>query len=267
MNYSTTKQQLSAVGLFLTLTFFSSCTYDTIPEPNVCIDSPVIVVEETTDTQCGTNMCSIILSVSGGIEPYTFALQDGTTNNTGIFESLSAGTYTVVVIDDKGCSSEVSADIQNIDGVNISITTENTECGSNEGQIAVTATGGVEPYSFALSNSATNDNGSFTGLSSGEYTVVVNDAEGCEISQNVLIESGVVFAQVRTIITTNCAVSKCHDGSISPDLRNDQTVQDRASRIQSRTGGRSMPPRSSGRSLSDTEIQEIACWVEDGANL
>ena len=115
MNYSTTKQQLSAVGLFLTLTFFSSCTYDTIPEPNVCIDSPVIVVEETTDTQCGTNMGSIILSVSGGIEPYTFALQDGTTNNTGIFENLSAGAYTVVVIDDKGCSSEVSADIQNID--------------------------------------------------------------------------------------------------------------------------------------------------------
>ena len=67
---------------------------------------------------------------------------------------------------------------------------------------------------------------------------------------------------IQGIIASNCAISGCHDGSISPDLTTFNTIQSRASRIKARTANGSMPR---GRTLTQTEIDLIACWVDDGA--
>lgn len=265
MYYFRLKNQILSACFSITIMILTSCTYETIPIPNECPDLPIIVIEEKTDTECASATGSIVLSVSGGEEPYNFTLQNTASNTSGTFGSLSAGTYVIEVADAKGCTSEVSVDILNSDGLNITVSTQDSGCGSTEGEINIVAEGGVEPYSFVLNGQEAVENSNFTGLAPGEYSIFVSDAVGCEITNEVVIQSDVVFAQVKTIITTNCAVSNCHDGSISPDLRSDQTIQSRAGRIQSRTGARTMPP--GGRSISDSQIQQIACWVEDGANL
>ena len=67
---------------------------------------------------------------------------------------------------------------------------------------------------------------------------------------------------IAPIIENNCAISGCHGGNISPDLRNFSTIQARANRIKIRTQNRTMPR---GRSLTQMEIDQIACWVDGGA--
>ena len=67
---------------------------------------------------------------------------------------------------------------------------------------------------------------------------------------------------IAQIIETNCAISGCHAGTISPDFREFSTIQARAGRIRVRTQNRTMPKNGS---LTQEEIDLIACWVDAGA--
>ena len=71
---------------------------------------------------------------------------------------------------------------------------------------------------------------------------------------------------VLAIVNSNCAISGCHvTGEQSPDFSMKQNVLDRASRIRLRTQSGSMPPRSSGVTLTNEEVTTLGCWVDQGA--
>jgi hypothetical protein len=70
---------------------------------------------------------------------------------------------------------------------------------------------------------------------------------------------------IQPIINANCAIPGCHSGNQSPNLSSAQGIIGNAARIRAVTQGGIMPPANSGRSLSDEQIQAIACWVDNGA--
>lgn len=99
---------------------------------------------------------------------------------------------------------------------------------------------------------------------------------GCEyqseealFQEKELCESSLTFSShIEEIINTNCAVAGCHSpGGISPDLSTYEKVKERARDVAHETKTLQMPPPSSGKSLSQQEIDQIACWVEQGAPL
>ncbi|GJM30893.1 MAG: hypothetical protein DHS20C17_35280 [Cyclobacteriaceae bacterium] len=72
---------------------------------------------------------------------------------------------------------------------------------------------------------------------------------------------------IQPILSQNCTVPSCHDGS-NPSIPNWQeldNVQANASKIKEKTEDRTMPPSSSGKILSAEQIGDIACWVDSGA--
>jgi Cft2 family RNA processing exonuclease len=56
------------------------------------------------------------------------------------------------------------------------------------GAIVIQAFGGKEPYSYQLNNEPPLDNGIFTGLNSGIYTLSIRDSNGCTISRKVEVK-------------------------------------------------------------------------------
>lgn len=70
---------------------------------------------------------------------------------------------------------------------------------------------------------------------------------------------------ITPIINANCAIPACHSGIQAPNLSSAQRIMNNASRIRSVTQSGVMPPASSGKDLSDAQIQAIACWVDSGA--
>lgn len=85
------------------------------------------------------------------------------------------------------------------------------------------------------------------------------------IPDNPINCSEITYAQnVEPIIEANCAVSSCHiPGTGLPNFRVFSTVQALAQEIKFRTGTRDMPR--GGGTLSNDEINTIACWVDAGA--
>jgi uncharacterized membrane protein len=96
----------------------------------------------------------------------------------------------------------------------------------------------------------------------------------CEYSneEDVFEPSGcapgtVSFAEdIEKVINANCAVAGCHvSGNQFPPLETHQQIAQFAAQVRVRTSNGTMPPASSGKSLTVEEIEKIACWVENGA--
>jgi len=253
------------LALIILPLLISSCIYEQ-EDPGINCDASSLAL--TIDQNTGASGCetadgSFIVSASGGIEPYLFETSFES-NNDGIFEGLLAGIYDVTVADSVGCTQEVSVTIANLTGVNLDeILSTDAGCGTADGSIEIFVTGGVEPYAFSLNSGVPQEDNLFEGLGLGSYDVLITDASGCEITQQVEIETAISYeATIKPIIETNCAISGCHNGSVSPDLRTFGSIQASASRIKARTSDRSMPR---GRTLTQTQIDQIACWVDAGA--
>ena len=83
-----------------------------------------------------------------------------------------------------GCSS--SDEPQPVDcttsdlAITLSTKSDPSGCSSNDGSIAVAASGGFAPYQFKLNSGALGTESTFSNLSSGTFTVLVKDKNGCE---------------------------------------------------------------------------------------
>ncbi|MBK9353826.1 MAG: SprB repeat-containing protein [Bacteroidetes bacterium] len=132
-----------------------------------------------TDATCGNCNGTIDVTVTAGTTPYTYLWNDGNTNQdrTG----LCAGTYSVTITDNTGCTTTLSnIVIGNIAGPTATATVTNATCGQNNGAINVTVSGGTAPYTYVWNNGTTTEDR--TGLAAGTYSVLITDANGCTVN-------------------------------------------------------------------------------------
>ncbi len=148
-----------------------------------------ISITTQTNNACGgiPNGGAIDITVTGGCAPYTYAWTGpgGFVSALPDISGLINGVYTLLVTD-----SLLDTDTVNVTIVTSSPTitgaTVDTGCaGVNNGEILVGVTGGTLPYQYLWSNGATT--ATITGLSTGAYTVVVTDANGCTDTETFFV--------------------------------------------------------------------------------
>lgn len=155
---------------------------------NVTITSPTAVTVSTTPSNIVCNgICngSIAITYSGGTEPYSFLWSNGqtTVNATG----LCAGTYSVTVTDNFGCTGTASAVVTEPPSMTLSLSSSNANCGANDGSASVSAAGGTIPYSYSWSAGSTGS--SQTGIAAGTYNVTVTDNNNCPATGSVVVNN------------------------------------------------------------------------------
>ncbi|GHN02165.1 hypothetical protein WSM22_36540 [Cytophagales bacterium WSM2-2] len=252
---------IPSVMLALLFTLMN-CKYDDIGKLNCSALNLQIKIIAKTDADCGQSNASIHVSATGGTGNYTFTINDGAPQNDSTFLNLRAGSY-VIKVKDNSCVAIVSEEIENKNGFNVSLAITQADCSSANGSIVVTPSGGVAPVTFSLNQGDFTSATTFNNLTPGAHTLIARDGTGCETTKQVQLTSKVSFANdVSQIISTNCAVAGCHVGPQLPDFRAFKTVQGFASAIKSETASRSMPI---GKTLTQQEIDLIACWVNDAA--
>lgn len=229
-------------------------------------DAISLTTSNITSASCGSSNASVSLVASGGIAPYTFKIGNGSYQDSPLFDGLAAGDYVFNAMDGSGCLSQLSVTIMN-DESDLFIVINSTSaagCGTSTGAISLSATGGNGTYNYQLNNGSFSTISSFSGLASGSYSVAVSDGNDCTDAKTVELLSGIKLAtQIMPIISANCAVSGCHNGSQNPNLSTNAQIITHASSIKNRTANRSMPI--GGRTLTNAQIANIACWVDDGA--
>ncbi len=250
-----------------------SCVYNEYPTGFDCSQSDLQVnlVAKTAATSCKSIDGQITVAANGGLPPFDYSLADGIYQTNPVFTKLAAGSYKITVKDINGCknSLQVELDATGSDLSATFTTTDDSSCLSNNGAVSITPAGGASPYLVKIDNGKFVTTTTFAGLSSGVHFIIVKDANDCERVLNISVNrgnTGVSYANdITPIFIANCNFNGCHGaGSTGRDWTKFSDVQAKAASIAARTANRSMPI--GGLTLSQQQIQQIGCWVDDGAN-
>ena len=169
-------------GTNATATGLSAGTYIVlVTDSNGCTNSDTVAITDpaaitysifANSSNCNSADGSAIISVSGGMQPYTYLWSDSQTTDTAV--GLAAGTYAVTITDSNGCTKTASTVVGSIGGptadagVNTTITI---------GQSAtLSAAGGV---TYAWNTGETTASISVSPTIDMQFCVTAYDANGC----------------------------------------------------------------------------------------
>ncbi len=171
---------------------------------SVVITEPTLLTGTTTSSNVscyGGNNGSASVTADGGTAPYSYLWSNN--NQTSTANDLTAGNYSVVVTDANGCTYTSSVTISQPTTLTISMSKTNVSCnGGANGSATATVNGGVAPYTYVWSNTASTS--SVSGLTAGTYSVVVTDANGCTISGSVTITEPTALQESSTSTNVTC---------------------------------------------------------------
>jgi gliding motility-associated-like protein len=179
--------------------------------------APIISNVNGTPVDCsGNSNGTITINANGGTAPLTYSIDNGTNyQSSPFFTALSGGTYSISVLDANGCLATSNISINEPVALTISTLQTNTTCGNANGTISSLATGGSTPYSYSINNGSTSQTtGSFVGLSSGNYSVLITDNNGCTAISTVNI-SNLAGPVALLALTTNITCFGLTNGSIT----------------------------------------------------
>ncbi len=152
-------------------------------EPGLALNSNV---EPVIEPSCfGFSDGIITISPAEGTAPYEFDFGNGFTSEN-MLTGVSAGTYNVEVRDVVGCDESFPIIVGQPDSLQSGANATDISClGAADGTASVSADGGVGGYTYDWSNNISGN--SIDGLLAGTYTVTVQDANGCMVTDNVTI--------------------------------------------------------------------------------
>jgi gliding motility-associated-like protein len=190
----------------------------TVTDANACTSIATVQVLEplalatTTsviDAQCfGAATGSATVAGTGGTLNYAYLWDANAANaTTATAANLTAGTYYVTLTDANGCTTVDSAMVgQPANGVSTTISGTDLFCnGDNSGTATVVPTGGTGAgYTFLWDDANAQTIATATGLAAGTYTVIVNDGNGCNVSNSVTINEPTVLSGTTSGTPASC---------------------------------------------------------------
>jgi len=144
-----------------------------------------IKIVTSTDEPCfGGNTATATAAVTAGTAPYTYSWSpSGGTSLTAT--GLSAGLYTITVIDSNGCKNWAVANITQPTPVAVTVPPD-TICIGQTATLTATASGGTPTYTYEWNGTTPGATFTATPASTTTYTVVGTDANGC-VSPSTLV--------------------------------------------------------------------------------
>ncbi|MGV6861478.1 MAG: lectin-like domain-containing protein [Putridiphycobacter sp.] len=204
----------------LTITDLSGCT--DVSNVNITVLPGISTTFNIQDVNCfGGSDGAISTTPTNGTGPYTYNwdIPSNQQSPTG----LSAGTYNLTITDNLGCTGTNSATVaEPASALSISnVAVVDANCGSNNGSITITAAGGTTGYQYSIDGGGLQPNNVFNNLSAGTYLILVQDANGCSVSQNVTVNQATMLSI--TSVSTTDATCGGNNGEIIINVSNGTT--------------------------------------------
>ncbi len=165
----------------------NSCTQTqtvTITQPTLALS----VTPSSNPVSCfGGSNGSVSSTAAGGTSPYNYTWLPGGFSGQNI-SNLPAGNYTINVVDNNGCTASNTIVVNQPTPIALTTANANSTCGNPNGQASVNASGGTPGYTYSWTPVGGTAS-TASGLSSGSYTVVVTDLNGCKDTANVTVSN------------------------------------------------------------------------------
>lgn len=199
----------------VTVTATNGCTGTadiTVANNNPPIDLSVAILPNTTCNNSPNG--SINLSVAPANPAYVYTWSNGAT--TQDLNNIPAGDYTVTVSAGGSCTQVGNFDVPFAPNEPFpTVIIQDANCGLPNGQINLSVSGGVPPYTYAWSSGQTTQD--LNAITGGDYFVVVTGANGCTSQLQVPVQNDDIPIDIdaNVIGKTSCVQN---NGSISLTL-------------------------------------------------
>lgn len=171
----------------------------------------------TTPPSCFSGDGEVTAVLTGGTPPYYFSGSNGETiitfSTSYTFTGLSSGFFEVKVTDAGLCNNSVTTSLLTPNSFSVlSITTTNSNCNNNDGNITISLLGGNGEYTYSLTDPLGNTtnvvipatNYTFSNLSSGTYILSIGNNGSCTYTQSYTITNTSLFTLSTTATGTTC---------------------------------------------------------------
>jgi hypothetical protein len=162
----------------------------------------------------------LTMTITGGTGPYYYSASTGAIDvsyaQSFSLSGIPAGSYVFSVTDADLCKFTTGVDVATENGISDIILEVNPSfCSNADGSILVTALGGTSPFTYTLiypdgSTYSINSNAAsytFSELTGGTYTVILEDASGCYFLNESAILSQNTFTITASTTGTTCAAN------------------------------------------------------------
>lgn len=147
------------------------------------IEMDGVLIAQTDPLCFGSFDGTLEVTNVNGAGPINFELDNsGTTQSSGFFPNLGAGSHIVVITDAGNCIFTIPITLDQPDPITFNtIVTDVTCFGGSTGEIEfIDTAGGTSPYMFSIDGGSNFVSGTtFTGLVIGTYALAVTDINGC----------------------------------------------------------------------------------------
>ncbi|MDX2245895.1 MAG: gliding motility-associated C-terminal domain-containing protein [Bacteroidia bacterium] len=173
------------------------------------INAPTATLVSQTNLLCnGTNTGALTVSASGGILPYQFSLDNNNFSPSGTFSGLTAGSYVITVKDSNSCPAFVQVTLTEPSALAANIfSTTPADCpGAATGSVVGFGSGGTGSWQYSVDGVNFVSGNGFPGLSAGNYTFTVRDANGCEATAPFIITEPLpIGATIAALTDVDCS--------------------------------------------------------------
>lgn len=204
----------------ITITGLKAGVYDVfiIDNTSHCETHEIFVLNEpesltataylSQDLSC-MNEAVVEINATGGVSPYQYSIDGINFSDSPIFNNLQEGVYVPMVIDSNGCyvsSNEIVIAPSNAP-YDLEINSTSITCENETSNITVTPLGGNGPFVFEILGPTSlnaNNNGSFSGLTAGNYALIVTDSNGCSYQEEFIVSGNQPINFSFNITPMNC---------------------------------------------------------------
>jgi gliding motility-associated-like protein len=157
----------------------------TITEPLQAL-SASIVVDSNVSCNSGSNG-QATATAAGGTAAYTYSWSNSDTTST--INNLVAGIYSVTITDNNNCTAQATVSITQPTVLVIdSVTHTIPSCiPGGDAIITVYVSGGASTYNYSINGGTAQASNIFTNNTDGNYTIEVQDANGCLVTSAINI--------------------------------------------------------------------------------
>ncbi len=201
---------LSAGTYALTVTDANDCKVDTAFVISGGVE--IEIVDIINPTCVGGMNGTLTVGVTAGEAPFDILWSNGAT--TPMVTALDAGTFTVTVTDAAGCTAEESVTLVPTSDLILELSATPAECDGTGGTATVdNVINGVAPFVYQWGTTPVQTTQTAVNLAGGFYDVTVTDANNCQATGTIEVESGnnlTILLQVE-----NASCSNTNDGEIT----------------------------------------------------
>ncbi|MBK8367397.1 MAG: T9SS type A sorting domain-containing protein [Bacteroidetes bacterium] len=170
--------------------------------------SQITLTSTVTNATCfGGATGSATIIPTGGNAPYTYSITaPPQSNGTGIFSSLLAGTYSVMVSDAMAATNSITFTITEPSQILLNVTSTPALCnGTSTGTINITSViGGNPAFTYNLNGSAYQGSSAFLNVPAGILLVGVRDINGCIGSNTVQVTEPTQLNSITNVNHVKC---------------------------------------------------------------